>query len=385
MDTAVKEEYVNILKKRYLNASRKKKSQILTEMEANIGIHRKSAIRLVNSGLRSRKTHKREPRYTYTKKTIWLIEELWKLNEYACGIILKSSILLWLPHLKRYYPIDHETEKQLNTISPSTIDRRLKEKRKKHKLKLYSTTKPHRPLYSEVPVKTISRCTTKPGSIECDTVVHCGHSNEGDMCYTVNSVELALGWISRRAVFCKGARGVHTAITEMIAEIPGTITEIDIDNGDELLNWHMINYCRESNISLTRSRPYKKNDQAHIEQKNSTHVRRIFGRTRFDKISVRDLLNDLYRNELMLYHNFFRPSQKLLEKTFIASKTNRVLASPKTPYQRLIESPDMLQTEKDKYTKIFKALDPIQLKLTINRKIKAIFNEQKSNPIHKTA
>ncbi len=385
MEISTKEKYVNILKKRYKKASRKKKSQILSEVQENTGMHRKAAIRLLNSCLRAKIAKKRFPRYLYTKKTIWIIEELWKLNEYACGTNLKSAIPIWISHLKRYYPIDQTTEAQLMKISASTIDRRLKQKRIKYKLKLYSTTKPHRPLYSEVPVKTLSRCTTKPGSIEIDTVVHCGHSLQGDMCYTVNAVELAFGWIGRRAVFCKGARGVHKAITEIIREMPILISNIDIDNGDEFLNWHMINYCKENNISLSRSRPYKKNDQAHIEQKNSTHVRRIFGRTRFDKISVRDLLNDLYANELTLYHNFFRPSQKLMEKTFLASKTKRIFDIPRTPFQRLLLSPDVSHETKSKLETLFNSLDPIYLKTSINRKIRAIFNEQKTTHLHKTA
>jgi hypothetical protein len=385
VDTTTKENYVNILRKRYLNAPRKKKTQILNEMQENIGMHRKSAIRCLHSFRSRKKPLTRPPRYLYTKKTLWIIEELWALNEYACGTNLKEAIPIWLPHLKKYFPINQETEKQLTNISPSTIDRRLKEKRKKHKLKLYNTTKPHRPLYSEVPVKTISRGIVTPGSIEIDTVVHCGGSYDGDMCYTVNAVDLALGWIGRRAVFCKGARGVHNAITEIIAEMPFLITHIDIDNGDEFLNWHMINFCKEHNITLTRCRPYKKNDQAHIEQKNSTHVRRIFGRTRFDTPSVRDLLNDLYQHELMLYHNFFRPSQKLIEKTFLASKTKRIFDTPQTPFQRLLLSPHVSQDTKDRLSKLFASLDPVELKKTINNKIKGIFNEQKRNPLHKTA
>jgi len=304
---------------------------------------------------------------------LWIIEELWKLTEYPCGTILKASIPVWLPTLKKQFPIDHLTERSLRAISSSTIDRRLRTKKKYLKSKIYGTTKPGKILRSQVPIRTSSSRITKPGSMEFDTVAHCGFSNSGEFIYTVNGVDIASTWISRRAVLGKGMFCVQQAIDAMRTELPFPLLDIDFDNGDEFLNWHLIDYCAKHSIACTRSRPYKKDDQAHIEQKNSTHVRRIFGRIRLDKPEVLHLMNDLYANELMLYHNFFKPSQKLISKTFLGSRMIRKFDKPLTPYERLLQSHHISKKKKQLLTQLFNSLNPIYLKKTIDEKIKRTF------------
>lgn len=385
MNSTSKKDYMRIIQNRYLKASKKQKGRILDEISVNLGIHRKSANRLVRSNL-SKKRKIKDPLYIYSERELFLLERIWKESYHPSSAILKASLPDYLPHLKNRFPIDVDTEKQLLAISARTIDRRLIKKKKAYLLKISSTTKQNRPLYKHVPIRTCSRSIKNPGSLEIDTVAHCGFSNSGHFIYTVNSVDIATGWIARRAVLGKGALGVKDAITQIIDEIPFTIHEIDSDNGDEFLNFHFIKYCEATGLKYFRSRPYKKNDQAHIEQKNSTHVRRIFGRLRLDSPAVLALMNDLYKNELMLFHNFFKPSQKLLSKTFDGPKTIRTFEKvPLTPYKRVLASRSIPVNTKDRLTALFQSLDPFELKNTIDKKLSLIFHTQHAGDQHEIA
>ncbi len=178
---------------------------------------------------------------------------------------------------------------------------------------------------------------------------------------------------------------MQMAIDDIGKELPFKIMDIDFDNGEEFMNWHLIRYCKLNSIGYTRSRPYKKDDQAHIEQKNSTHVRRVFGRIRLDKPEVVELMNDLYRNELCLYHNFFKPSQKLVFKKVIGSKMKRKFDRIQTPYQRALASADIKKADKNKLKAIFESINPVELKRTIDRKINAVFALQYRKEKHAAA
>jgi len=377
--------YMKIIQKRYLKAKKHEKGHILDEISTDLHMHRKAVNRLLLKDFDAKRKI-RDPLYCYSNKVIWILENLWRETDYPSSTILWASIADYLPHLKKRYPINALTEKHLLTISASTIERRLIKRKKAHIMRISSTTKPNRPLYSRVPIKTSSLRINKPGHLELDTVAHCGCNNAGLYVHTVNSVDIHTAWVSRRAVFGKGARGVKRAITEIIDEMPFTIHELDSDNGDEFLNYDLINYCEATGLDYFRSRPYKKNDQAHIEQKNSTHVRRIFGRIRFDNLFVLDLINDLYKHELMLYHNFFKPSQKLKTKTFVGSKTVRKFENiPLTPYKRVLKSRAVPKETKNRLTSMFLSLDPFDLKKSIDKKIAHIFHMQHSAVTHESA
>ena len=384
MDTGTKRVYMKIVQKRYLKANKKEKGKILDEIAQNLEIQRKAANRLVLSEL-SKPRKIRDPLYLYSAKTIWILEVLWREIDCPSSVLLKAALPDHIKALKKRYPIDPQTEKDLFKISARTIDRRLIKKKKAHLLRLHSTTRPNRPLYNRVPIRTSSLKITKPGSLELDTLAHCGFSNSGHYIHTVNTIDIALCFISRRAVLGKGAIGVRDSLIEIIDEMPFTIHELDSDNGDEFLNKYLIDFCEATGLQYFRSRPYKKNDQAHIEQKNATHVRRLFGRIRLDTPFVCELMNDLYKNELFLYDNFFRPSQKLLSKTFVGSKVIRKFEkTPLSPYRRLLKARSIPKKTKIKLTKLFESLDPLDLKKTIRHKIKRISHAQR-NQLHETA
>jgi hypothetical protein len=313
----------------------------------------------------------------YSGKVLFVIEQLWRLTEYPCGVILKACIPLWLPFLKKRFSIDTDTRNKLLEISPSTIDRRLRDKKRKLKSKIYGKTKPGKILRSQIPIRTSSSKISEPGYIELDLVSHSGNSAAGEYIHTLNAVDIALTWVSRRAVFGKGEIGVQKAVDEIRKEMPCGLKSIDFDYGSEFINFHLLRYCDKQQIAYTRSRPYKKDDQAHIEQKNSTHVRRLFGSIRFDKLEVLRLMNNLYENELYLFHNFFKPCLKLEKKTFIGSKMKRKFQKPMTPYARLLLSKKASQKVKQKMTELFNTLNPIDLKKQIDLKMKKIFYVQR--------
>jgi len=276
------------------------------------------------------------------------------------------------PASPRQHIIDPVTEEHLLKISPATIDRRLADKRKKLKNKLYGTTKPGLLLKNQVPIRTTFKGIKKFGHIEFDTVSHSGSHAAGEFGYTVNGVDILSSWVMRRAVLGKGEVGVQEAIDAMRTSAPFPFVDIDFDSGSEFLNWHLIRYCQRTGLAYTRSRPNEKNDQAHIEQKNRTHVRNIFGRQRFDRLDVIQLMNDLYANELDVYHNFFRPCVKLKHKQFLGSKTKRKYTKPLTPYQRLMRSKHISKKTKKQLKVIFESINPIALKRSIDQKIKHI-------------
>lgn len=380
MTRTTKREYIRITQERYFKSDRKQKALILNELSQTLAIHRKSAIRLLNNPLEPKKSTRAPRPFFYSKHVIWIVEELWRMTEYPCGTILKACIPLWLPFLKKHYPFEASTEESLLKISASTIDRRLKQKRLKLKSKIYGKTKPGRILRDQIPIKTSSLNIGSPGSLELDTVSHSGFSAAGEFVYTLNSVDILSQWVERRAVYGKGHYAVCKAFQSIRQALPFDLIDIDFDNGGEFINWDLINYCKQEKIGFTRSRPYEKDDQAHIEQKNSTHVRRLFGRSRFDKPSVAKLLNDLYENELRLFHNFFKPSLKLVKKRFVGSKTIRTFDKPRTPYHRLVNDPYFPKDKRKILTDLFRSLDPIALKHAIQRKISKIYQEQAAHP-----
>ena len=266
-------------------------------------------------------------------------------------------------------------------ISSTTIGRLLKPVRTQYKKRGRATTKPGTLLRKQIPLKTNQWDETRPGFLEADTVAHCGDSMAGMFAFTVDCVDIATGWTEQRAVWGKGETGVLEQIQHIEQSLPFSLLGFDSDNGSEFLNYHLLRHFteRKKPIQFTRSRAYHKDDNAHVEQKNWTHVRQWLGYDRLDNPQVVPLLNDLYTQEWRLFHNFFLPSVKLLAKERIASKTIRRYDPPKTPYQRVMESPLVTPAIKRDLTAQFKTLNPFQLRAAIETKLKKIFQTQSPN------
>lgn len=376
MSSSAKKEYLEEIKKRYSTSSKKEKSLILDQFCITCGFNRKYAIRLIGKEQQTHNTRKGRPKKYHSTAIIDFLKTLWIVTNLACSQRLKAAIPLWLP----YYLLHHKDilnpkeEQLLLEISPRTIDRLLKRLKSKYKKFGLSTTKPGSLLKKQVPIKLNQWDESMPGFIEADTVAHCGCSVAGQFAYTLNIVDIATGWTEQRAIWGKGKRGVFEALKNIRTSLPFKVLGFDCDNGGELLNYMLLEYFtgHKNPVQYTRSREYKKNDNAHIEEKNWTHVRQFIGYQRFDKIETVEMLNDLYLSEWRFYLNFFIPSFKLIEKKRLGAKIIKKFDPPLTPYQRLIKSPSIKLSVKKKLTKIFVSLDPFSLEKKLKYKIKNI-------------
>src|SRR3989338_5802474 len=381
MSPRSKKEYLEALFPRYKKTrSKEQKTEILNEFCKVCGYHRKHAIRLLGKFRRfiKPKIRKRGKPSTYNQPHILAaLEHIWLASGMPCSKRLVIIIPLWLPH----YPggLDLPVIKAVEKISAPSIHQVLKNSRKKYKRVNISTTKPGTLLRKQIPIKTNQWDEFRPGFLEADTVAHCGGSLNGLFVNTVDFVDIATGWTEQRAVWGKGEIGVLEQIKDVEASLPFELSGFDSDNGGEFLNYHLLRHFtdnRKSPIQFTRSRAYKKDDNAHIEQKNYTHVRQKLDYRRFENQKMVELLNDLYKYEWRLYHNFFLPSVKLIEKERLRSKVVKKHDKPKTPYQRVLDadSIDVSIPAKHKLTQLFQDLNPFDLKKIIDKKIDKILN-----------
>ncbi len=380
MSPRSKQEYLQAIHRRYKNASHKEKTMILDEFCSNCNYHRKHAIRLLRNFKRftKPKPKKKGKKPVYNKEPILKpLKQIWLKANLPCSKRLKAILLLWIPgYIKTYGALPGKVIAALLAISPATIDRLLKPTRAKYNKKGRSTTKPGALLKKQIPIKTNQWDESRPGFLEADTVAHCGDTLMGMFAYTVDFVDIATGWTEQRAVWGKGETGVLEQIKDVEKTLPFPLLGFDSDNGSEFLNHHLLRHFteRKKPVQFTRSRPYHKDDNAHIEQKNWTHVRQWLGYHRLDHPQVIPLLNQLYTREWRLFHNFFCPSVKLLSKQRIASKTIKRYDLPKTPYQRIMESPHIPEITKRKLEKQSLDLNPFELRNQMEKKLKKIFN-----------
>ena len=359
---------------RYHKATRKEKKGILDEFCKTHHYHRKHAIRFLNGPPPTDKepaTRTREPRYNAA--VVAVLQTIWETAGYPWSRLLKAALPHWIPWARKRLHVTPQQEQLLLSISPAQIDRRLALVKRKLKRRIYGRTKPGSLLKHHIPIKTDSWNIRRPGFFEIDLVSHSGNCADGDFAHTLNMVDIKTTWIARRAVLGKGQEGVKNAIEEAQKKLPFLLLGIDSDNGSEFINAHLHTYCTERKIQFTRGRPYKKNDNAHVEQKNWTTVRRLFGYLRYDTQEMVDAMNDLYRNELHDYQNLFQPSVKLKKKIRIGSKTKRVYGPPLTPLERVLQCKNTRPSEVAALKKRHQQLDPFQLTQTIDRKMKAIY------------
>ena len=378
MSPQFKREYVEAVFLRYKKASRSEKTAILDEFCATCNCHRKHAIRVLRKFKRfvKPKAKKRGRTSVYNKEPILKpLRLIWKASNLPCSKRLKAILPLWLPgYIKSFGPLPDDIEKALLTISPATIDRLLKPVKAKYKLHGRATTKPGTLLRKQIPVKLNQWDESRPGFLEADTVAHCGESMAGIFAFTVDGVDIATGWTEQRAVWGKGEDGVMVQIKDIETSLPFPLLGFDSDNGSEFLNYHLLKHFtqRKKPVQFTRSRAYHKDDNSHIEQKNWTHVRQWLGYQRFDNPKVVPLMNKLYKTEWRLFHNFFCPSVKLIAKERIASKTLKRYDDPKTPYQRVMESPHVSEKTKAALTKQLQTLNPFELRTAIELRLERI-------------
>jgi hypothetical protein len=372
--------------RRYQKASKKEKGIILDEFVCLTGYTRCYAafilrnwgrkIRIRAKGVntiiivgeeRKKKEAKRER--LYDQEVLSALEKIWTISDFICGKRLKPFLPELLCRLERFGEIKvaSEVREKLLKISPATIDRMLAQEKKKINLKGRSTTKPGTLLKSQIPIRTFSDWDEeKPGFLEVDLVSHDGGNPKGDFIQTLDVTDVLTAWTETKAVKNKAQRWVFEALEEVRERLPFPILGIDSDNGSEFINNHLRRYCEEEKITFTRTRPYRKNDNCFVEQKNYSVVRRNVGYLRYDTEEELKLLNELY-SYLRLYTNFFSPTMKLVEKERVGARVKKKYDQAKTPYQRVMLSEDVSEENKERLRKEYVKLNPAHLKREITR------------------
>jgi len=368
-------ELLDEARKLYWRAGRKEKTRILDEFVRYTGYHRKYALALLKGRYSHHKASARRRKRTYTQEATNALVVIWKV----CDHIASRRLHPFVPEMVRILEnqgtvqLTPATRELVLTMSRATMDRLLKPARRALVPHGRSTTKPGTLLKKSIPIRTWADWDdAKPGFLEIDLVAHCAESTEGDYLATLNCVDVSTGWCECAVPRNRGEIAVRAALEEIRQRLPMPLLGIDSDNGPEFINNHLKRYCDKEKLTFTRSRPYKKNDQARVEGKNWTVVRRYVGYARYEGDVARLALNDLYK-DVRLYVNFFQPVMKLIEKTRVDGKVKKVYDTAQTPYQRVLASSEVNQESKDALTALYQTLDPVALYETIQKQLERIW------------
>jgi len=367
MSKRSKQELTGEVHPRYLKANKVEKQRILDEYTAATGYHRKYAIKLLKHGLKRKGYKKVGRKKIYQGEVVDVLEKIWE----TCGRICSKRLHPFLPEMikvmERFGELSCSPENKslLLRMSRSTIDRCLKKARYTSP-KGISTTRPGTLLKKSIPVRTWHEWDdTKPGFMEMDLVAHCGESAARPFIYTLTAVDVSTGWTECLAIPNKTQIAVSTAIKAMRLRLPFPLLGIDCDNGSEFINDLLFRYCQEEKITFTRSRPYKKNDQAYVEQKNWSVVRNIVGYVRFETDKDLQLLQLVYEY-LHVYVNFFQPVMKMVKKERIDGKTVKVYDVAMTPYRRVLASEEVPFAHKASLSNLYVKQNPVTLRKNID-------------------
>jgi len=376
MSKISKREYLIEVKKKYWKAAKGRKSQLLDDFCDFTKYHRKYATELLNKPLPKKwKCYKPRVKY-YDQPVIDALKVIWKSLDGICAERVYPQINSMLEKLIdcNEIVVSEETKHKLLKISLGSVKAILRKEKTRSIIRIGGTTKPGSLLKHQIAVRYGRWDEMAPGWCETDTVAHCGDTVAGSYISSLNTTDICSSWSEQCAILNKGEKAVTSAMDDIKKRLPFKLLGLDPDNGAEFINYSLFNYCQKNEINLTRSRPYHKNDNAHIEQKNWTAIRQLVGYLRFETEEQLNILNDLYANEWRLYLNFFQPTMKLKEKIkdTQTGRTKKKYYEAKTPYQRLIEHPDISEEKKDMLKSVYDCLNPIKLRQQIKRKINCL-------------
>ncbi|MEN6370654.1 MAG: transposase [Armatimonadota bacterium] len=374
MDQHSKSELLASYRKRYKKASKNGKNQIINIIVDATGYCRKHVVRALNADIKVPKKiiRARPSRYAHLYDALVFI---WAASNFLCGKRLKPFLPELVKSLKKHKEIKltKEDEALILTVSAATIDRILAPARKQTTIKGRSTTKPGTLLKHQIPIRTFADWTEdRPGFLEVDLVAHTDTAH-GEYINTLNMTDIATGWTVSTAFMGRSERFCVAAIDEVKPLLPFAILGIDSDNGGEFINAHLKRYCEREHITFTRGRPNKKNDSAHIEQKNWDIIRKMIGYGKFDTYEQLDIIRRI-ESLLAYYQNYFQPSQKLISKTRVGAKVKKKYDTAQTPAQRLLDRNDTPKDTKKLLKDTFKHLNPAALLRSINDLISELYD-----------
>jgi len=367
-------EQLKRLRERYQGRGKEGKSRLLTEFCEQYDYERKYAIKLLGGNPEGKHRNSPpgpEPKYDGVTE---VITQIWQAAEQICGKRLVRALPLWLPHYERHFgKLLPRQRKLLGEVSAATLDRLLSQlKARRHKG--LGGTKPGTLLRQHIPIQGEVWNESKIGFLEADSVAHCGGSLAGDFIWSLTYTDLASTWTEGRAIWNKGSTGVLAQTRDVENRLPFPVLGFDFDNGSEWLNWSLIRYLqvRARPVRLTRSRPYHKDDNAHVEQKNWMWPRQLLGYGRLADPEQVEPISALYKDAWGPLHNFFLPSMKLVQKWREGSRWVRRYDAPQTAYQRLLASGQLKPEQAAQLRDRYHALDPFQLARDTERRLKPI-------------
>ena len=364
MSTRSRQEYLAVLRERYQRlASKKERTRLVDEVIQSTGLHRKSVLRAMNHGKPlsaapggSGLNPDRPPlaplgrKKKYTEDCLEALKKLYRASEYQCSDKLKYMIPVLLNQGK--FAWENSLLQELLMISPASIDRYLKSFRSTERRRRNSGTRPGSRIFKRlIPIKSLDVISSRCGYLEADTVAHCGGNMGGDFVWSLTITDTFSGWTENRAVYGKCAKNVLPAIHSILSALAFHLISMNVDNGSEFLNHRLYEYFlhlgQQNTIPfpMSRSRSYHKNDNAHVEQKNWTHVRQLFGYERLESRQFVALMNEIYliQNQIQ---NFFIPQFKLKSKVRIMAKIQKKHDAPQTPYERVLSDPKVSDQQK---------------------------------------
>ena len=376
MSQKSKQELADALRPRYQRAAWAEKGRILDEFVATTGYHRKYAIQLLKHWPRPSGPRRRRSQRQYTAAVVIALEQVWRVANGICGKRLVAALPALVEALERHgeLHLDRETRRLLLELSPATADRLLRPARQQLGCRRgVSTTKPGTLLKQAIPVRTFAQWDDlRPGFTEVDLVAHCGASAHGEYVHSLDMVDIATRWSEQVALPNRSQTAVTAAVETARQRLPFPLRGLDSDNGAEFINATLYRYCAQHQITFTRARPYRKNDQAHVEQKNWTTVRQVVGYDRYEGQPACDALNRLYET-LHLYTNFFQPVMVLVSKERHGAQVKKCYDAPKTPYQRVLDSADVTEADKERLRQLYSTLNPAALLRQIQAQQKAVW------------
>lgn len=373
---------------RYRNGSKKIKQQILDEFCETTGYCRGYARfvlrnhgrqvwlrgkRVIVGDVRQRR-QRQKPRY-YNEAIVQELVKLWELLNYSCGKRLVAIMPELIAKLEQFgeLRLAPSTKEKLLRISATTVDRLLQPERRKQQLRRRAHTKPGTLLKHQIPIRTFAEWNEQQtGFAEIDLVAHDGGLAVGDYCQTLDLTDVCSGWTETEAVPNKAQVWVFEALQRIRQRLPFPLLGLDSDNGSEFVNQELLRYCQKERITFTRARPYRKNDNCYVEQKNYSVVRQTVGYQRFDTAAELMVLQQLYAT-LRLYTNFFQPTMKLKSKERFGSRVKKSYHAPQTPYQRILSCAEVTLADKKRLQRQYRLLNPAALKRELDKQRKELF------------
>ena len=371
MSTSTKIELMNKLRLRYQNAGRKHRSKLITQAVDLMGYHRKAAIRALAAATPKPsilKSGGRPIEYDFSLLSPAL-RVIWQTADFPCALRLSAMLPEWIPAYESYHrPLKEEVRQKLLEASPRTLERLLSPLRLQAGRRCL--TRPGTLLRQQIPIRGSVWEENAPGWLEVDTVALCGGSVAGDFVWMVDGVDYATTWVSVRAIWNRGQAATLSALQDIEKNLPFELLGLDSDNGGEFINYHVMAWLqqRKRPVFMTRSRPYKKDDNAHVEQKNWTHIRQWFGYERYENPEVVEAINQMVRGPWSQLLNYFHTSLKLEKK----EKGKRVYDTPKTPLARVVASEKIDSKTKERLNREKSHLNPFELKARVKEQLKVI-------------